>query len=179
MAIPLQTKAAPSLKLPNIGDTVVVAIAHERSEPKYEYRKDGQKIRARTQDGKERNQLRLNVVVMSGKAVTGEALEPVAPGEEAVIFLDGHNWYAYIESCKKLGGINVGDVMQWKYEGDEPGQGAIDKKLRIATVRHSKPEEAETVAQCEAIYRRIVSTPLASAASAADFEAEEPPEDPF
>jgi hypothetical protein len=175
MAIPLQTKAAPALKLPDIGDTVVVAIAHEESVPLYEFRKDGQKVRAVTQDKKERNQLRLTVVVMSGKAVTGEALEPVAPGEEAVIFLSGHNWFGYIEASKRLGGVNVGDVMQWKYERDEPGNGPIDKKMRTSTIRHAKPEEAETVAKCEAIYRRITSTPLASTAPAADFDNTEEP----
>jgi hypothetical protein len=178
MAIPLQTKAAPALKLPTIGDSVVVAIAYEEQVPLYQYRTDGQKVRAKTQDGtKERNQLRLSVVVMSGKAVTGEALEPVAPGEEAVIFLSGHNWFSYIEASKKLGGINVGDVMQWKYERDEAGNGAIDKKVRASTIRHAKPEEADTVAKCEDIYRRITSTPLASAAPAngSGFEDDEEP----
>jgi hypothetical protein len=169
MAIPLQTKAAPALKLPTIGDSVVVAIAYEEQVPLYKYRKDGgPKVRATTQDGKERNQLRLTVVVMSGKAIAGEASEPVPVGEEAVIFLAGHNWFSYIEASKKLGGINVGDVLQWKYDRDEPGQGAEDKKMRVSTLRHAKPDEAETVARCEAIYRRITSTPLAPAAPAAD-----------
>lgn len=174
MAIPLQTKAAPALKLPDVGDAVVVAIAHEEQTPLYEFRTDGQKIRARTQDGKERNQLRLTVVVVSGKAVTGEALEPVAPGEEAVIFLSGHNWFNYIEASKRLGGVNVGDVMQWKYDRDEPGKGLQPKKVRGTTLRHAKPEEAETVAKCEAIYRRITSTPLAAAAPAELEDDEEP-----
>lgn len=176
MAIPLQDKTAPALKLPNIGDSVVVAIAHEASVPLYQFRRDGgPKVRALTQDGKERNQLKLTVIVVSGKAVTGENLEPVASGEEAVIYLAGHNWFSYIESTKKLGGLNVGDVMQWKYERDEPGKGAEDKKIRAATVRHAKPEEAELVAQCEAIYRRITSTPLTPAGAPQEFEDDEEP----
>ena len=175
MAIPLQTKVAPALKLPDVGDAVVVAVAYEETVPLYEYREDGQKIRALTQDKKERNQLRLSVVVISGKAITGKEDEPVAPGEEAVIFLSGHNWFSYIEASKKLGGVNVGDVMQWKFDREEPGKGREPKKIRATTLRHAKPEEAETVAKCEAIYRRITSTPLTSAAPVADFEDDEEP----
>lgn len=164
MAIPLQTKAAPALKLPEVGDAVVVAIAHEEMVPLYQFRRDGgPKVRATTQDGKERNQLKLTVVVVSGKAVTGENLEPVAPREEAVIYLAGHNWFSYIEASKKLGGVNVGDVLKWKYDRDEPGKGAEDKKMRVSTVRHATPDEAQVVAQCEDIYRRLTSTPLTSA----------------
>lgn len=172
MAIPLSNKTAPSLKLPNLGDTVVVAIAREETVPLYEYRTDGAKIRAKTRDGKERNQLRLAVVVMSGKAVTGETLEAVPPGDEAVIYLSGHNWFSYIESTKALGGVNVGDVLQWKYERDEPGSGGVDKKIRAATLRHARPDEAEVVAQCEAIYRRLTATPLESATAPVDDDEE-------
>ena len=175
MPISLEQPAIPSVKLRNIGDEVVIAIAHAKVVPWREYGTNNVKVGA---DGKPRTQDCVTGIVVRGTGVVtrNDQDEVVKPGEEVAIYLAGHNRWEYIEAKRKLGGLNVGDVLQWKYDRDEPSQSGNPKKVRTCAMRRAKPEEAATVAACEALYSRLTlaATVLESVATVPVEDDEEP-----
>ena len=154
----------PSLKLRNIGDEVIVAIADKQEVPWMEFGTDRQKV---GKDGKARTQERFVVIVIGGTAVyvEDERDEVARPGMEASIYLAGHSRWERIQAYKRdVGGrgVRVGDVMRWRYDRDERSTvaGLNDKKVRTISVRDAKADESAQVAACEALYHRLHTTNL-------------------
>jgi hypothetical protein len=58
------------------------------------------------------------------------------------------------------GGLQVGDVGEWKYLQNLPSQGAEPRKDRKFRLRHPKPEEGEQTAQCERLRAELAGNVL-------------------
>jgi hypothetical protein len=72
------------------------------------------------------------------------------------------------------GGLQVGDIGEYKYLGDVKGQGSFDRKDRKFRFRRAKPEEAEQTARCEQLRAELKGNVLTSAPAGGYGE-----EDPF
>lgn len=156
--IPLDTPFAPSVTLREVGQYVNGHVCHVAIEPLYEFGSKRVKV---TDDGRERTQEKVTLLVTGGTAMlkSGEDYRPVTVGSEVVIWLQGGRRWAWIEAKRKAGGLDVGDVVQIRYTGDEPGKGAQPKKIWTVGIRKPEEKEAERVAQAEEIYHRISARP--------------------
>lgn len=148
--------ATPSVKLRNIGDKVIVAIVDVTAVPWLEYGTNEQKV---GKDGKPRTQDKVTAIVVSGNGVItdNESDREVTPGEVVSIYLAGHNRWEFIEAKRRLTRpLNVGDVMQWKYDRDEKSTVASNpKKVRTCQIRPPKADEVEQTKRCEQLHHQL------------------------
>lgn len=168
----------PSVKFRNIGDKVVIGVVDMAEVPWLEYGTQTPKI---GKDGKPRTQVRLTGIVVSGNAAISDTDgdREVKPGEVVSIFCAAHNRWEFIEATKRLGRpLNVGDVMQVRYDRDEKGLSVNAKKVRTVSIRAAKADEADLVRHCEEQYRiqrdgATAATPAQTTAGSSD-EFDEP-----
>jgi hypothetical protein len=148
--------ATPSVKLRNIGDKVIVAVVDVTAVPWLEYGTNEQKV---GKDGKARSQDKVTALVVAGNGVItdNETDREVVPGEIVSIYLAGHNRWEFIEAKRKLTRpLNVGDVMQWRYDRDEKSSVASNpKKVRTVAIRPPKAEEGEQTRRCEQLHHQL------------------------
>jgi hypothetical protein len=146
----------PGVRLAAIGDSVVVAVVDVRQVPWTEFGTGEPKI---GKDGKPRTQDKVVGLVIKGNGViTDNGTErAVAAGDIVAIYLAGHNRWEFIEAKNKLPRpLNVGDVMQWKYDRDEKSQYASNpKKVKTCVIRPAKPDEADQVRRCEELHHQL------------------------
>jgi hypothetical protein len=167
MGTPLNTQAPtiPSLKLRNVGDYADVAIVDVKQVPWYEYGVTPAKQRVSKTTGKLQTQDMVTVLYVGGKGVVTEddVDRSTEPGEVVAIYFGGQNrwdpdhdktvhgdggrsWSGAQDYAK---GLQVGDVMRWKFEAEIPGKGAQPRKLRTCMLRRARPEELEQARKCE------------------------------
>lgn len=156
MPIPLEPDTRSSIKLPTIGSGIEVAIVGKRTVPWTEFGTGQTKV---GRDGRPRKQLRITGIVLSHRGANAGSQEaPREPqvGEPVDIYLHGHLWGSYIDATKnfKTAGFKpeVGDVMLWLYERDEPSQQGQPKRVRTCTLRKRRPGEEWAGTQCEQLY---------------------------
>jgi hypothetical protein len=70
------------------------------------------------------------------------------------------------------GGLQVGDIGEYKYLGDVKGQGSFDRKDRKFRFRRAKPEEAEQTARCEQLRAELKGNVLVQS-GAGPFDGED------
>lgn len=166
----------PGVRLTAIGDSVVVAVVDVRQVPWTEFGTGEPKI---GKDGKPRTQDRVVGLVVKGNAVIndGGTERAVAAGDIVAIYLAGHNRWEFIEAKNKLPRpLNVGDVMQWRYDRDEKSQYGNPKKVKTCTIRPAKADEGEQVKRCEELHHRLrnegiaLDTPKQSTVADDDLE---------
>lgn len=157
MPIPLETPHAsiPTVKLLEKGQEIVGYICDMQVVGVTEFNSTAPKLRA---DGQQATQDKVTLLVKQGTAQVkdGEEYRPVKPGEEVVIWFQGHRRWTWVQGKKEHGSVNVGDVVRVVYTGDEKGQGAMPKKIWAIKLRPGDPEkEADVIALCEELYHRL------------------------
>jgi hypothetical protein len=168
MPIPLEeNKPIPSVKLPEIDNTVSFAIGHTKVVPWNDISTGNVKV---GEDGKERTQDRVAGVVVSGTGVVGtkkDGYEKVAPGQDVTLYFSGHHRWEYIQAKKAHGTLNVGDICTCTYVRDEASRmvGGNAKHVWDVSIRAATGDEQQYVDQAEALYRRLSSQVLEPAAS--------------
>ena len=176
MPISLDTPLAPSVKLLEVGQYVNGHVCHVSVEPLFVF--NTRRV-ALTEEGKERSQEKVTLLITggTGQIKDGEGYRAAQLGEEVVIWLNGGRRWAWIEAKRKAGGLDVGDVVKFKYSGDEPGRGAQPKKVWSIGIRkpnRQNEKELAAVGAAETIYHRIASKPTPSLSRAhEDYEPDE------
>jgi hypothetical protein len=179
----------PSVKLRNVGDHVDIAIVDlARDLPRRIYGTDQPMIGP---TGKPKTQHKITGVIVGGTGVINDndADRPVEPGEVAAVYIAGRDKWdpdldkgrakgaakSWSEAVNDLdGGLQVGDVVRWKFEAEVPGQGSQDRRVRTFKIRHAKPEEADQTARCEELHRQETATTVPTGASGPVWDDEEP-----
>jgi hypothetical protein len=170
----------PSVKLRNVGHSVVVALVDVDVVPWKDFATNEVKVGA---DGQPRTQEVVTGLVTGydGAVVTeNDADRPVTPGEIVSIWLPGHKRWEWVQAQKAFTKevdrqIQTGDVLKWTYERDEAPTRAGNnaKKVHTCKLRAAKPDEASQVARCDQLLadKRGAGTPLDTGAG---FDDEEP-----
>lgn len=192
----------PSITLPTIGDKLDFAVVNEEIVPSYIFGTKTQDVSKVS--GKPKTQDLVTVLVIKGTALiadtdaegkiindaqSNKVLRQVREGDVGAIYFEGQSRYdpdvdktrdkgaakSWSAAKEDVGGLNVGDVGRWSYEGDVQGQGAQPRKVRKVQLRRAKPEEAARTAQCEALYRERTAVKVgASAGGGASYADDEP-----
>ena len=206
MGTPLNTKAPtlPSLKLRNVGDHADCMIVDIEPVPRYKYRTEAQ-IAAGVplevmlgRNGKPQTQDKVTVMVIGGKGVIADNGTDRPPGEAevATIFFGGRDrWDPDLDKTRDgdvgrsfsaaqdhVGGLQVGDVMRWKFEREVPGQGAEPRKVRTVLLRRHRPEEEPLWQRAETLRTELRSTSLSGGGGGGGngrYEEFDPEEEPF
>lgn len=169
------TASRPYAKLNDIGDTLVIAIGHiDKNIPERDYDTDEIKT---WDDGNPITQTRIVGVVLStsGNVVGRMNSENVIleDGDEVAIFVSGGkngNQGRFKDAERELGGVELCDVLQWKFDRTEAASNPKwnDRKIYTCAMRKAKPEElAAHKDACEEIYRGFQDLPQLSAPPAA------------
>ena len=154
MPISLDKPMAPGIKLQTPGQYINGHVCDVAVVPLYEFGSQRVKL---NQNGRERTQEKVTLLVTGGTAVikAGEGYRPVAAGEEVVVWLNAGRRWAWIEAKRKAGGLDVGDVVQIVYKGDEQGQGASPRKVWTVAIRKPEEKDGDGPKRAEAIYHRL------------------------
>lgn len=181
-----------SLRAP--GQYIDFAIINEEKAPAYVY---GTKDRAVTKDGKPKTKDIVTVLVVRGTGMIGSPkaepgdpneLRVVQPGDIATIHIEGQDrWDPDVDKTKEKGafkswsgskedhgGLNVGDVGRWWFEGEVQGKGAQPRKVRLFKLRRHTPDEAAQTERCRDLHRQGTEVPVGATASGGHDPANEP-----
>lgn len=182
----------PTLKLDTIGQTIDGHVIDVDVVPAYIF---GTQERAVTKSGNPKTQDKVTILVRRGtglivdvdnngdvvKDAAGKAVyRTVRDGDIGAIYIEGPaRWDPTMDSGRGPGepkswsgarddanGLEVGDVVRWRYVGDHQGQGAQPRKLRLFQLRRSKPEEQAAADRCEELRREKNSVQLQPAGGA-------------
>ncbi len=169
MGTPLETGSGtagpPSVKLPNIGDSITFAVVDvDNNVAVYKYGSNPRVLDTKA-DGTPKKQVRLTALVISGTgAVTGNLktgeTAPVVPGELVTIYIDSYGkWdpdqdkldktHQSWSACTEKVGLEVGYVGQWKFIGELPSAAEDPRKDRKFALRKPKPDELAQALRCE------------------------------
>jgi hypothetical protein len=161
----------PAAYFPSPGDSIVVGIVNVTDYQQRDY--DTGDLKTWPDGGKVMGKCITGLVVStSGDTAKGtsKAHEPVSPGDLVTFWAEGGKHYTYRDAVKEAGSVNVGDVMQWKRENDEPASNSRynDRKVYSARIRHPEPRDGDIVERCQAKYRELTEQRLETVAPAAE-----------
>jgi hypothetical protein len=184
MGTPLNTGSGssgpPSIKLPNIGDAVrfavidvnpnIVATVFGKNEPKLD------------KFGRAKKATALTVLILGGgkHGDTQTGYTDAEPDTVGTIYIESYTKYdpdrdrlggthlSFGGACDALeGGLQVGDVGEWKYLENLPSKGAEPRKDRKFRFRHPKDDEGAQTARCEQLRAELVGNVLVASGGSA------------
>lgn len=181
------TSGPPSLKLPTLGDAVRFAVIDiNPNVPAREYGTGNPKL---DKFGRPKMQTVLTVLVLGGgkHGDNERGYTDAEVGSVGAIFIESYTkWDPDQDKLKGThlsfgaavdtleGGLQVGDVGEWKYIQDLPSKAASPRKDRKFRMRHPKPDEAAQTARCEQLRAELAGNVLvASSAAAGPFDDDE------
>jgi hypothetical protein len=186
MGTQLQTSgggnAPPGVKLPNIGNSVKFAVIDCNPDvPVTEFNTGAPKLNSY---GKPKKQTVLTVLILGHEGATVKDA-PAEVGTVASLYVASYAKYdpdrdaqggTHVSLGGALdlldGGLQVGDVGEWKYLQNLPSQGAEPRKDRKFRFRRAKPEEAEQTARCEQLRAELKGNVLVQS-GAGPFDGED------
>jgi len=170
----------PAAYFPNEGDSIVVGIVDVGTYQQRNYEDD---TLAFWPDGGPKEGKVVTGLVMSASGNTAAGSEknntPIEIGQLVTFWCEGGKHYTYADALKASGGVDRGDVMQWKRMADEPAKNPKHnpRKVYVAKIRPAEAKDGDIVARCEAAYaemqtRTAVDAPpaMAGASSAHDLD---------
>ena len=181
MPIQVDTPTAsgpPAVKFGDVGSYVNIGIVNVEEVQSRDYDTGDAEV---WPDGKPKMHPRITGIVVAAKDVQvgprGEE-RPVEVGELVSIYAQGGRIYTYREAKKAHGNVEVGDVMQWKFDREEPARNPrhAPRKVFEAKLRHPNGEDGDLAKRCEKAYYELASRPTVDAAApAARAEVDEAP----
>jgi hypothetical protein len=154
-----ERQISPTVKLPNVGDSITGAIVHKQQRDVIDPQTGEKKLKP---DGKPKQMLILTILVKDSNGAqvgkSGEWRSP-EPGETARLFVEGGTWHWWIEATRNHH-LQVGDVVRWYFEceRENPNPAQSDYKDRKFLVRKPKPGEENQTAECERLYQETQAT---------------------
>ena len=206
LSTPTETGAKrPYIKLQNVGDSVVIAVAHINKKVQQNDYDTGAPLvwynRKPTPDLAVPPGELLGCQPVYGTGITGiiTAVNGTAigrqggediqlePGLEVSIYCDGgknSDQGRYVEAERAHGPVNLADILRYRFDRTEPASNPRynDRKIMDFDYRKPKTEELDQhLAVCEQIWEGFQETPTLSTPSSHDDTPSEPvyDEDPF
>lgn len=107
---------------------------------------------------------------------TDDDANETQPGDLVSFWCERGKWFTYRDAVKAAGGINVGDVMKWTREADEPPtrKGAYPRKVYAAVIRRPEAKDGDLADRCVAEYHRLRDRPSLDEQAPAAHDDEEP-----
>lgn len=169
-----KTGGPPAVKFPQVGASVIVGIVNV--EEYQQHNIDG--VAQTWSDGSPKLGKRITglVVKSEGATVGGDSGDiPANPGDLVTFYAEKGKHYTWSDAVKSAGGVDVGDVMLWKFDREEPPsqRGYNPRKVYIAQIRKPKANDGDLADRCVAAYheqaqRPTVETPAPSAPMTTD-----------
>jgi hypothetical protein len=164
----------PAAYFPAVGDSIVVGIVdvgdyHQRDYTSGELKfwPDGGKVMGKVVTG----------LVVSFDGTTGSGSEkangPVAVGDLVTFWCEGGKFFTYRDALNDAGSIEIGDVMFWRREADEPSSNPRynDRKVYTAKIRRPEARDGDLVERCTAKHRELKAHRLDQAEQPEPFPA--------
>lgn len=165
-SITLETPATggpPAVKFPEVGTSVVVGIVNV--DEYHQHNIDG--VAQTWSDGTPKMGKRVTGLVVSGDATVGgpDGDEPVKAGDLVTFYCEGGRHYTWRDAVAEAGEVNVGDVMKWTFDHEEPAKqrGFNPRKVYVAKIRRPKPEDGDLADRCVAAYHESKARPAVEA----------------
>ena len=158
----------PAARFNTVGDSVVVGITNVSD---YQQHNFDTKEAMFWDDGKPRmGKVVTGLVVTSDGAmvIEGDAERPAVAGDLVSFWCEGGKWFTYRDAVKASGGINVGDVMRWVRDADEPPKtrGAFPAKKYTGAIRRPNASDGDLADRCVAAYHAQQNRPALDSAPA-------------
>lgn len=155
----------PSAYFPAVGDSIVVGIVdvneyHQRdyNTDELKYWPDGGKVMGKVVTGL--------VVSTTGTTAGGseKANGPIGSGDLVTFWCEGGKFFTYRDALNEAGSIDIGDVMLWTREKDEPTTNPKhnDRKVYAAKLRGPEARDGDLVERCQAKHRELHAKQLDS-----------------
>jgi hypothetical protein len=157
---------SPAIKFANVGDNAVLGIANVEERQSRDF--DSGDLLT-WDDGTPRMHPVITAIVVTAQGgYTGSDDDPsgVQPGDVVTIHAEGGRWYAYRDARKEHGTVNVGDVMKWTFESEEPPKkrGHKPRKVYVAELRGPNASDGDLTDRCVALYHSLKERPAVDAA---------------
>lgn len=176
MQLDAPTQAGPpAAYFPAVGDSIVVGIVNVTEYQQRDY--DTGALKTWPDGGKVMGKCVTGLVVSTtGSTAKGteKSNEPVNAGDLVTFWCEGGKHYTYRDAIKAHGNVNLGDLMQWRRDADEPAKNSRhnDRKVYVAQIRAPKADDGDIVDRCMAAHREIAGQQV-------DAPADEPAAAPF
>ena len=175
------TGGPPAVKFPEVGTSVIVGIVNV--DEYHQHNIDG--VAQTWSDGTPKMGKRVTGLVVSGDAtVSGpDGGAVVQPGELVTFYCEGGRHYTWRDAVAEAGGVNVGDVMRWTFDHEEPPKqrGFNARKVYVAKIRRPEAKDGDLADRCVAKYHELAQRPTVDAppAQAAPSPAVAAADEPF
>jgi hypothetical protein len=164
MSIPLDTPSSggpPAVKFPTVGANVVVGICDAKDYQQHDITTGSPMTWS---DGKPKMGKLVVGLVVSAEGATvkdGSEERPVAAGELVSFWCEGSRWFPWRDAVKAAGGANVGDVMRWAFDREEPAQraGFSPRKVYSAAIRRPEARDGDLADRCTRAYHELQERP--------------------
>jgi hypothetical protein len=158
------TGGPPAVKFPEVGTSVVVGIVNV--DEYHQHNIDG--VAQTWSDGTPKMGKRVTglVVASEGAVVGGErGDQPVQPGDLVTFYCEGGRHYTWRDAVAEAGGVNVGDVMRWAFDHEEPAKqrGFNPRKVYVAKIRRPEERDGDLADRCVAAYHEAQARPALDA----------------
>lgn len=160
------TGGPPAVKFPEVGTSVVVGIVNV--DEYHQHNIDG--VPQTWSDGTPKMGKRVTGLVVSSEGATvggDHGDQPAAPGDLVTFYCEGGRHYTYRDAVAEAGGVNVGDVMLWKFDHEEPAKqrGYNPRKVYVAKIRRPEAKDGDLADRCVAAYHEQAARPAVDAPS--------------
>lgn len=145
----------PSVRLPNIGDSIVFALYDVEEIPLTDF-ETGEVVL--NDQGKERTQkLIFGIVTDPGTAEVGADRLPAAIGDRVCVYAGRGTLWEWVEALKELkettgtDGVGLGDRIRFYFDREEPStkRGLNPRKIRTFAIRKAQAGEEDMIAKCK------------------------------
>lgn len=160
-----QAASVPSIQFQKEGDTVVFGVVNVEELQSFSRDKDGEKELHYWDKAQTEPKM---MKVITGLVITGDVNKKdgdgeavVKPGDIVSLWASGQRWTAWHDMVKKLGKIEVGDVVQWKLTelAKNKTPGWSDVKVCSIVGRKPKAEDGDLADRCVAAYHASKDRP--------------------
>jgi len=146
----------PAIKFPNVGDGVTVGIVDVQQ---YQQRTMGGELKT-WDNGDPMMGKRVTGLVVAAKNATlkdNDEDRLVVEGDLVSFYIEGSRHFTWKDALKDHGPVNVGDIMDWKFDRTEPAakKGYNDRKIYVAEIRTPTLAEMEVKQKCIEAYQEL------------------------
>lgn len=146
----------PAVKFPNTGDKVTVGIVDVQQ---YQQRTLDGELKTWDDGGPKMGKRVIGLVVAAKNATLKENDEdrPVAQDDLVAFYCEGGRFFTWKEALKEHGPVNVGDIMEWTFDREEPAskKGYNPRKVYVAEIHSPELSEMEIKQKCIEAYQEL------------------------
>lgn len=148
----------PAIKFPAVGDEVTVGIVDVQQ---YQQRTIDGELKT-WDDGSPKMGKRVIGLVVTAKNATlkeNDADRPVVADDLVAFYCEGARFFTWKNALKDHGAVSVGDIMDWKFDHEDPPKkrGYNPTKIYVAEIHTPKLQEMEIKQKCIDAYHELHS----------------------